>query len=606
MFLQIEAAAQSAMAAGRDIEPKVWALTLLCLLIPLEPSQLGFALIGAVTYAVLQTLQVKPQRRPPAAGGAPPQYGGGDGGGSGSLAGPCAAQPRGGPVDGDGGRQHHPRRPIDGRRRPIDPLVSVKPEYRQPSSQPISAPTFRSTGWEGEIQELLGQISPTPEGDRVVKVLACRVKQTIRLLIPEANVAGFACGDLKRGTAFGVTVPEVDIVVSVSPNVLVARLQGRLAAGGINIAKLDMRKLQKSAIRACTDRLVANGGFKFRRSAFRGEEPKVTLLAPTSLGIFNEAIPINFSVNGITPLYNAALLKECGQRDPRAKKLILLVKRWAKDRGVCHAAKGHLSPYQWCLLSIYYLQVGVVGGGPLLPPLDDFEFSSGLMSSPGIVAKLLAAHENGCILNPNAMWTPAACGIPKKPVGMLFKEFLKFYTQDFNWRDEAVSVRLGKRGPPGPTLPLHIIVHEDGQTTEVGPSIEDPFLPTRNLGFCTTAASLARMHEELLRARDLCCAAGKEASLAELLEPWVPPERSDRAHDDEELVAEDLCATKGGDDAGAVPATAEKEEEDEADAGADAAPPPPPPAPPAAGREVPQKHLRTALGLHPYLSDASP
>merc|ERR1711953_1274768 len=100
-------------------------------------------------------------------------------------------------------------------------------------------------------------------------------------------------------------------------------------------------------LRACTDELTANPGFKFRRSAFKGQEPKVTLMAE----INGRTIPIDFSVNTTTPLYNAALLTECGQIEPRAKELILLVRRWAKDRGVSHAAKGHLSPYAWSHLA---------------------------------------------------------------------------------------------------------------------------------------------------------------------------------------------------------------------------------------------------------------
>eukprot|EP00969_Alexandrium_andersonii_P034813 1523201-Alexandrium_andersonii.AAC.1 len=38
---------------------------------------------------------------------------------------------------------------------------------------------------------------------------------------------------------------------------------------------------------------------------------------------------------------------------------------------------------------------------------------------------------------------------------------------------KAVSVRLGRRGPPMAAFPLHSILHSDSQTTEVGPSIED-------------------------------------------------------------------------------------------------------------------------------------
>merc|ERR1719160_685486 len=158
-----------------------------------------------------------------------------------------------------------------------------------------------------------------------------------------------------------------------------SRLHGRLAKGGHDqVARLEMRKLQKSAIRACTDLLVSKAGFKFRRSAFRGDEPKVTLLAPATLGLSEQAIPVDFSVNSVTPLYNAALLTECGQIDKRARALILLVKRWAKDRGICHAAKGHLAPYAWSLLAIYFLQVHEQDGGPVLPPLSGFKVSKGL------------------------------------------------------------------------------------------------------------------------------------------------------------------------------------------------------------------------------------
>ena len=42
--------------------------------------------------------------------------------------------------------------------------------------------------------------------------------------------------------------------------------------------------------------------------------------------------------------------------NPLAEELILVIRRWAKDRGISHAAKGHLSPYAWMLLAVYYLQ----------------------------------------------------------------------------------------------------------------------------------------------------------------------------------------------------------------------------------------------------------
>lgn len=382
------------------------------------------------------------------------------------------------------------------------PRAPSQPDVRKPSTVPILAPTFASTEWNSACSELLIQITPTVEDDRIVGKLASRVRQAIRPLIPEVEVVGFASGDLSRNKAFGVAVPEVDIIANVNPSVLAERLGGRM--NYTSAMKLDSRKLQKSAIRACCDRLVSVGGFKFRRSAFRGDEPKVTLLVPASFGLSNDSIPIDFSVNAVSPLHNAALLTECGQIEPRARELILLVKRWAKDRGICHAAKGHLSPYAWALLSIFFLQAGGANeNGPLLPPVAEFKMASGLM---------------GKTTQEKPTWSPPAGSV--KPIGALFKDFLKFYAKEFNWQKEAISVRTGIRQAPDLSLSLHIVVNNDG-TTQVGPSIEDPFDSTKNLSSGMNVASLARLREELARGEQMC---SSNASLAELLEPWAPPD----------------------------------------------------------------------------------
>merc|ERR1719456_1922033 len=115
----------------------------------------------------------------------------------------------------------------------------------------------------------------------MVKELARTVQQTINPTFPQATVVGFSSGDLTLRSSLGMGVPEVDLVVNVNPDALPGQLSKRLSrTGGASTEKLDARKVQKSAIRACTDRLVSAGSFKFRRSAFRGQEPKITLLAP--------------------------------------------------------------------------------------------------------------------------------------------------------------------------------------------------------------------------------------------------------------------------------------------------------------------------------------
>lgn len=397
-------------------------------------------------------------------------------------------------------------------RPPSSPAVVVPPK---PTAVPIKAPTFEASDFNAQVDELVIRISPTASCHRAVEELTSVCRQKMQSLIPEVEVMGFATGNLQGGTAYGVAVPEVDIVANVSPTDLTKRLQGRLSDASRHrtfaISRLDTRKLQKSAIRVCTSLLVSVG-FKFRRSSFRSEEPKVTLLAPASLGASKVAIPVDFSINNSTPLYNMALLTECGQMDPRAKSLIILVKRWAKDRGICHASKGHLPPYAWSLLAIYFLQAGVVeeDGGLPLPALDDFAVSSGLMKG---------GEQSSSTVKSSSTRSARA---QKRTMGDLFKDFVRFYNREFDWRKEAVSVRLGKRSPPNLSLDIHIVINDDG-TTAVSPIIEDPFDSSRNLGGCTNATSLQRFLEELDRADTLVT---RGTSLTQLLEPWRPPEHS--------------------------------------------------------------------------------
>jgi DNA polymerase sigma len=379
-----------------------------------------------------------------------------------------------------------------------------KQDYRQVSAQPVLAPTFLANDFDAQVQELVGQIAPSAEGDRLVKDIAAAAKTALTNLVPEADVMGFASGDVLRGTAFAVAIPEVDIILNATPSVIVERLQSRASRPLPHASKLDARKLQKSMLRACTDELTMDPHFKFRRSAFKGHEPKVTLMAEMN----GKTIPIDFSVNTTTPLYNAALLTECGQIEPRAKELILLVRRWAKDRGISHAAKGHLSPYVWSLLVIYFLQVWDGQGDPLLPNITSFKISSGLLRKQQKEQK-------------NQHLNTAQKSDHGGSVACLFEQFVHFYTTAFDWRNEAVSIRAGSRKPPSMLLPLHIVTLEGG-ASDVAPSVEDPFEPKRNLSDVMTGISLGRLREELARAEELLT---RRVSLSELVEPWVPPER---------------------------------------------------------------------------------
>merc|ERR1740117_800816 len=481
------------MSKPKDMTSVVLLLAaVICVIVPLDISQLVFAIAGALGFSAIQMMQSKARSASIVSNKKVSQ--------SKPKSVDIHTQDVVSPMKMQAQRAKGPAT----RKIPSPqsfPRLPGQPDVRKPSTVPILAPTFQSSDWSEQTVELLSQIAPTVDDAQIVGRLVKRVEDALKAIIPEVEVVGFASGSLGRNKAFGVAVPAVDIVANVNPVALMRRLGSK--TGNQAIAN-DEHKLRKMAIRACTDRLVAVGGFKFRRSAFRGEEPKVTLLAPASFGLTSDAIPIDFSVNAAVPMYNAALLTECGQLEPRAKALILLVKRWAKDRGICHAAKGHLSPYTWGLLTIFFLQV-MDEEGPFLPKLSSFKLASGLMKHHG---------------NDATTWTRSSSPVS---VGDLFTKFMHFYSTEFNWRTEAVSIRTATRDKPGLKLPIHVVLHGDNTTSEVGPSIEDPFNEAKNLGNVMNAASLVRLREELLRANTLCPA----GSLAELLEPWAPPVAQD-------------------------------------------------------------------------------
>eukprot|EP00933_Yihiella_yeosuensis_P030706 TRINITY_DN242_c0_g1_i1.p1 TRINITY_DN242_c0_g1~~TRINITY_DN242_c0_g1_i1.p1 ORF type:complete len:510 (-),score=121.11 TRINITY_DN242_c0_g1_i1:108-1637(-) len=506
MNVQTNQAAAKLHAASLDTRSCcIIVAAVLCAVLPLEIHHLVAALIGAIGYTLIQSLQPSIQRRPRKTAKlskktAPLKTEKTEKTETSEASAPWRA-----PSLQDGGKrwssdQGVKRTEVASTPNPTASMPPSKIEMRKPSAVPVQAPTFQATGWDAEIEELLQRLMPTKQSEAAVEAIARAVQRLLQPTLPDAKVAAFASANPVSSHAFGVAVPEVDVVVSTCG----AASSGR--SSGMQVKNGDVGKLQKSLIRNCTDRLVSNGAFKFRRSAFRGLEPKVTLIAPAvglhGLDSTAAQIPINLSVNATNPARCATLLEGCERFSPDAKALILLVRRWAKDRGVSHAAKGHLSPYCWTLLAIYYLQVGLEDmGGSVLPPL----------------ASLMKSGTK-----------PEPVKQSSKTVAELFKGFFKFYTQHFDWRKEAVSVRLGKRSPPDASLPVHIMLQTDGKTTQIGPNVEEPFDGAVNLADGMNCISFSRLTEELLRSHELC---GSGSSLAVLLEPWAPIEQDEQDRD---------------------------------------------------------------------------
>lgn len=440
----------------------------LCIFGPSELPELAIGTLGAVVYAMYQTRRFSPKKAK-------------------KVKVADASPANSARIAGEPERRRNSVKPKA-------PREMLRHEIRQESVVPVSQVAFQGVGWDAEVPELLRQIRPHADSDRLVQQLVRAVQRALHPIIPEAEVIGCASGNVKGKRAFGVAIPEVDIVMTVNPAVLIDRLRSRLPNGSY-LAKLDAKKLQKSAIRACADQLVSVGGFKFRRSAFKCEEPKFTLIAPGSMALGDCTIALDFSVNAATPLQAAAFFREVARMDSRASDVVLLLRRWARDRGIAHAARGHLSPYGWTLLATYFLQTSAVN--------DKY----------GILPAMPGASAASPGLHPDATVSSAD----------LFKRCLLFYSK-FDWRKEGVSVRLGSRAPPGLALPLNVTLSPDKTCTYMAPSIEDPFDERRNIAASMTFDGVVRLGQELDRAGKLV---SEDASLSRLLKLWAPEEHDD-------------------------------------------------------------------------------
>ena len=94
--------------------------------------------------------------------------------------------------------------------------------------------------------------------------------------------------------------------------------------------------------------------------------------------IFNSALQVDISIGNNNAVYNTALLKKYLSLDYCVRPLVLVVKKWAKQRGVCDTRNSTLSSYSWTLLVIHFLQIC---SPPVLPFVDPSEVKRDLFTT---------------------------------------------------------------------------------------------------------------------------------------------------------------------------------------------------------------------------------
>jgi len=326
-----------------------------------------------------------------------------------------------------------------------------------------------SPAWESQVEEFVAQNMPSSECSRTLEGVANLVRETLCQTIPEAKIQIFSSGAPAPANSFGASVPQVDLVVRVGQARLLEILEQRLSRSDLGALQFDHLKLQKSSIRAIADSLITQGGFKFRRCKFSGEEPKISLLVPSLPSLNSEAFTLDLTVNSDTPLRTQALLNYSGGPGKPTQALAQLVKRWARFRGIANDSKGHLSPYAWTVLVVYFME---------------------------------------------------GSATVDRTVATLFIAFVRFY-HSFDWQNCPVSLSHAFGNPPRLAKSRTRTPSMQAQA-RVWARVEDPFDAEVDLGSRLTTEAAARLLEELVRAELICNRL--DASLVDLLEPWMPPD----------------------------------------------------------------------------------
>jgi len=249
------------------------------------------------------------------------------------------------------------------------------------------------------------------------------------------------------------------------------------------VEQVGARDAQASAVQQLAS-FLPEQGFRVVRSFPHARRPLITLQDRTG-----ECTECDVTIGNRLPLFNSELLKSYSKVDDRLRPLVLLVKDWAKLRGVCGANEGNLSSYAWTIVTIYFAQLA--DGVPSLQALakekrsvvdNDYwglerEFEASFLTAEDFLASEHAVRrESGLSL------------------AELTYGFFRFFSREYRWGKEVASIRLPERWEADAWFRLCGKNHP-----EPGIHIEDP-IEKRDLNIVLRRDRLAQLKVEFQRA----------------------------------------------------------------------------------------------------------
>jgi len=363
---------------------------------------------------------------------------------------------------------------------PLPPSAPLSP-------LPIPVPTQKEPAVAGTglaiLQQFLSALEPPPASHTDAVQLLRRVRRALQPRFPEASVQAF--GSAMNG--LGDAQCDVDIDVSFP--------------GQNDVGRRDRQQRAQKLLLAMSDAL-AGAGFTIQNIVLSAKVPVCTLSDKDTRRC------VDITVNNVLPLYNTRLLRYYAKMYPDGlvTKMVLLVKYWAKIRGVTGAKENHLSSYALTLMVIYYLQV--CPSRPVLPSLQQVanQIGEGIRSytcdEKTYDVSMISATT--CL----KYWTPPDV---MPDLDELLRGFFDYYANTFNYAEDFISIRLGVMSNRSETLfREHVRSHLNGCLW-----IEDPIETGRNLNCVLTESTLKVLQSELRIAASVL--RGRATTLAQLV-----------------------------------------------------------------------------------------
>ncbi|NXX76519.1 TUT7 uridylyltransferase, partial [Urocolius indicus] len=201
-----------------------------------------------------------------------------------------------------------------------------------------------------------------------------------------------------------------------------------------------------------------------KQSGLRNVLPITTAKVPiVKFFHVRSGLEVDISLYNTLALHNTRLLSSYAAIDPRVKYLCYTMKVFTKVCDIGDASRGSLSSYAYTLMVLYFLQQR---NPPVIPVLQEIYKEP---KKPEILVDGWNVYFFDKIEELPVVWPD--CGKNTESVGQLWLGLLRFYTEEFDFKEHVICIRR-----------KNLLTTFKKQWTSKYIVIEDPFDLNHNLG----------------------------------------------------------------------------------------------------------------------------